>query len=62
MTTDKHIEEKLGEFRQALREQYEGILPEEVLAKGNPWFENFITQTIKETEERVRAEYNKPRT
>ncbi len=44
----KTLSQKLELFREKYREGYAGILPPEVLEQGNPWFENFLSQTVKE--------------
>ena len=38
------IAEEIEKFRKEYRKAYAGILPDEVLEKGNPWFENFLTE------------------
>ena len=36
----------LSEFREELKKTYKGILPDKILEKGNPWFENFLKEKI----------------
>ena len=43
MTTRKTI---IKEFREKYKEEYKNILPVEVLDKGNPWFEDFLHQSL----------------
>ena len=38
----------LQKFRDAYRQEYNGILSDEVIDKGNKWFEDFISQAIAE--------------
>ncbi len=42
------IEQRQGEVHQAYQQVYKGILPAEVLAKRNVWYEEEITQTATE--------------
>lgn len=60
--TNQRKEERpwwMEEFRKELKEQYKGILPDEILDKGNPWFEAFISrverETLRRAAERVRG-------
>ena len=43
---ETNITEILEEFRKEYRKAYKGILPDEVLEKGNPWFENFLKSKL----------------
>ena len=40
------VEGRIKDFQIEYRKAYAGILPEEVLAQGNPWFENFIRSLL----------------
>jgi hypothetical protein len=39
------INEIIEKFREEYKKAYKGILLDEILANGNPWFENFIHQS-----------------
>lgn len=57
MTTQELKQQAREEFIKEYIEAYKGILPLELLEKGNPWYENFldsiIDRTVQQTEERV---------
>lgn len=42
----KNITRIIKELRKEYKEAYKGILPDEVLAKGNSWFESFLRSEI----------------
>lgn len=39
-------ERAVAEFKAEYRKAYQGIFSEEVLIEGNPWFEEFLRETI----------------
>ena len=49
------IERKISQFRKEYRKVYDNILPLEVLAKGNPWFESFLATSLTELVEEIRG-------
>jgi|SRR3990167_238164 len=53
------IERKISQFRKEYRKVYDNILPLEVLAKGNPWFESFLATSLTELVEEIRGKLPK---
>lgn len=43
---EQYKEQRLKEFREELIKAYKGILQEEILKKGNSWFESFLLESI----------------
>lgn len=49
MTTPQSVAEKiLADFREEYTAYYRGILPEDILEKGNPWFEQRLLHAMSE--------------
>lgn len=40
------VDEVIAKFRKEYKEAYKGILPDEILDKGNEWLEDFLRQAL----------------
>jgi hypothetical protein len=52
------IDKAVNKFKEEYRRAYKGILSDEVLEKGNEWFENELRQALVDCEARMRKKVN----